>query len=156
MKRIVNERKPIPMAPATATATHQTFPDYYCDLAGDGIFIDYCVTPPQIPGRPAFVLRYDNGWQTLNFERKQIRSTFVADLGWSLSVTTHGLGDAGSVTATILFPTVATPTGGGEIPVQTMLIITTHEMPAVATFPGQRAHYRITALTGHAQKMRLY
>jgi hypothetical protein len=140
----------------TATATHQTFPDYYCDLAGDGIFIDYCVTPPQIPGRPPFVLRYDNGWQTLNFEREQIRSTFVADLGWILSVTTHELGDAGSVTATILFPTVVMPSVVGEIPVQTMLIITTHEIPGMVTLPGQRNHYRITALTGRAQRMRLY
>ncbi|OBI45419.1 hypothetical protein [Mycobacterium sp. E796] len=139
-----------------ATATRQTFPDYYCDLAGDGIYIEYCVTPPRIPGRPPFVLRYDNGWQTLNFEREQIRSTFVADLGWTLSVTTHELGDAGSVTATILFPTVVMPPTGGEIPVQSMLIIVTHEIPAVVTLPGQRDHYRITALTGRAQKMRLY
>jgi hypothetical protein len=139
-----------------ATATHRTFPDYYCDLAGDGISIEYCVTPPQIPGRLPFVLRYDNGWQTLNFERDQIRSTFVADLGWSLSVTTHELGDAGSVTATILFPTVVMPTVVGEIPVQTMLIITTHEIPGWVAIPGQRDHYRITALTGRAQKTRRY
>jgi hypothetical protein len=144
------------MTAAAAIATHQAFPDYYCDLAGDGIFIDYCVTPPQIPGRPPFVLRYHDGWQTLNFERQQIRSTFVADLGWSLSVTTHELGEAGSVTATIHFPTVATPTGGGEIPVQTMLILNTHEVTAVPTPAGRRDHYRITALTGRAQKTRLY
>ncbi len=140
----------------TATTTHQTFPDYYCNLAGDGIFIDYCISPPPIPGRPPYVLSYEHGHQTLDFERRQIRSTFVADLGWCLSVTTHELGDAGSVTATILFPTVVMPTEGGEIPVRTMLITTTHEIPAVVTLPGQRDHYQMTALRGRAQKMRLY
>ena len=140
----------------TATTTHQTFPDYCCDLAGDGIFIDYSISPPPIPGRPPLVLRYERGQQNLDFERKHIRSTFVTDLGWCLSVLIHQLGDAGSVTATIVFPTVVMPTEEGEIPVQTMLITTTHEIPAVLTVPGQRDHYQMTALSGHAQKMRLY
>jgi hypothetical protein len=139
-----------------ATAAPETFPDYYCNLAGVGIFIDYCVSPPAIPGGPPYVLSYHDGWQTLDFERNQIRSTFVADVGWCLSVTTHELGDAGSVTATILFPTVVMPTEGGEIPVQTMLITTIHEIPAVVTLPGQRDHYQMTALRGRARKMRLY
>ncbi|OBK45280.1 hypothetical protein [Mycobacterium sp. 1081908.1] len=139
-----------------ATVTHQTFPDYCCDLVGDGISIDYCITPPPIPGRPPYVLSYEHGQRMLNFEREQIRSTFVADLGWCLSVTTHEFGDAGSVVATILFPTVVIPTKEVDIPVHTMLITTTHEIPAVPTLPGQRDHYRITALTGRAQKLRRY
>jgi hypothetical protein len=140
----------------TAMTTHQTFPDYYCDLVGDGVFVDYCINPPQIPWRPPYVLSYERGQQTIHFERHQIRSTFVPDLGWCLSVTTHELGDAGSVTATILFPTVVIPTGEADIPVQTMVITSIHEIPAVPTLPGQRDHYRITAVTGRAQKMRLY
>ncbi|WP_156772072.1 hypothetical protein [Mycobacterium sp. 1245805.9] len=139
-----------------ATATYQTFPDYYCDLVGDGISIDYCINPPNIPGRRPYVLGYEHGQRMHNFEREQIRSTFVPDLGWCLSVTTHELGDAGSITATILFPTVVIPTELADIPVHTMMITTTHEIPAVPTLPGQRDHYRITALTGRAQKMRRY
>jgi hypothetical protein len=140
----------------TATATHHTFPDYNCELDGDDIFIDYCVNPPPIPGRPPIVLSYDRGHQTLDFERRHIRSTFVADLGWCLSLTIHDLGDSGSVTATILFPVVVIPTEGGDIPVHTVMITTTHETPAVVTLPGQRDHYQMTALTGRAQKMRRY
>jgi hypothetical protein len=140
----------------TATKAHPTFPDYYCDLVGDEISIRYCTSPPPIPGEPPYVLRYQHGPEELYFEREQIRSTFVADLGWCLSVTTHELGDAGSVIATILFPDVVLPKDGGEIPVETMLITTVREIPAVVTFPGQRDHYGITALSGYAQKMRIY
>jgi hypothetical protein len=140
----------------TAATTHHTFPDYYCDLAGDDISIDYHTSPPPIPGTPPYVLRYEQGQRTLYFEREQIRSTFVADLGWCLSVTIDELADAGSRTATILFPTVVLPTQAGETPVQTTLITTTHEIPMVVTLPGQRDYYRITELSGRAQKLRIY
>jgi hypothetical protein len=140
----------------TATTAYQTLPDYYCDLAGDDIFIDYCVSPPPIPGTPPYVLRYEHGQQTRYFDREHIRSTIVPDLGWCLSVTIDELGDAGSHTATILFPNVVLPREGGGTAVQTMLITTTHEIPAVVTLPGQRDYYAMTALSGRAQKMRIY
>ncbi|MCW2661366.1 MAG: hypothetical protein JWP83_2518 [Mycobacterium sp.] len=102
------------------------------------------------------MLRYERGQPNFDFKRKHIRSTLVTDLGWCLSVLIHQLGDAGSVTATIVFPTVVMPTEQAEIPVQTMLITTTHEIPAVLAVPGQRDHYQMTALSGRAQRMRLY
>jgi hypothetical protein len=58
------------------------------------------------------VLRYEHGQQTQYFDREHIRSTIVADLGWCLSVTIDELGDAGSHTATILFPNVVLPREG--------------------------------------------
>lgn len=140
----------------TATTVEQTFPDYYCDLAGTDIVIDYCPSPPPIPGKPPYLLRYEHAQQTLYFDRKQIRSTIVPGLGWCLSVTLDELGDAGSHTATILFPNVVLPREGAGTAVQTMLITTTHEIPAVITLPGQRDFYGITALSGRAQKMRIY
>lgn len=140
----------------TAGADHHRFPDYYCDLTGDDIFIDYCTSPPPIPGAPPYVLQYEHGQQQLHFERDQIRSAVVPDLGWCLSMTIQELGDAGSVTATILFPNVVLTSGEGKTPVQSMLITTTHEIPAVVTLAGQRDHYRMTTLSGQAQKIRIY
>jgi hypothetical protein len=133
-----------------ANATHQQIlPEFIYELAGDGISISFNPDPGPPTTEGPVVLHYRDRQHTLDLHPEQIRTEMVADLGLCLSFTVEQRGDAGSVSASVLFPAVVLDSGQ-QIPVQTVLLTTTHEIPPVVSLNGQREHYRVTTLTGEA------
>lgn len=132
------------------TTSVSSLPAFIYTLTGDGIDITFNPDPGPPTADGPHVLHYKNGQRELDFHPEQIRSTVVPDLGLCLSVTIEERGDAGSVTATIVFPDVVLASGNTTA-VHTILITTTHEIPAAVTLNGQRDDYQITPLTGQAE-----
>jgi hypothetical protein len=93
------------------TTPVSSFPPFIYTLTGDGIKITFNPDPGPPTTEGPYVLHYQNGQHELDLHPEQIRSTVVADLGLCLTITIEERGDAGSVTATIVFPDVVPDRG---------------------------------------------
>lgn len=141
-------------APQTAQVAANALPgspnQYH--LSGNGVRVSYFPggAGPLTTDGP-LILTYQDAHRTLAFRGEQARVVDVPELGTTVTVTLDLTIDAGSITATLLIPTVVLPPGGSTT-VQTDLITTSHLFFLTGLGPAQRDHYTVTPLTGEASQ----
>jgi hypothetical protein len=119
-------------------------------LSGHGVHVSYYPggAGPLTAEGPV-ILTYQDAHQTLVFRGEQAQVVEVPDLGTTVTVTLHRTIDAGSVSATLLIPTVILPASGSTT-VQTDLINTSHQFFVTGLGHPQRDHYTAIPLSGQA------
>jgi hypothetical protein len=121
-------------------------------LHGHGVRISYYpggAGPLTVDG--PIILTYQDAHGSKVFRGEQAHVVDVAQLGTCVTVTLEIIIDKGSVTATVLIPTVVLPAGGSTT-VETQLITTSHEQFLTGLGQPQRDHYTVTPLTGEASQ----
>jgi hypothetical protein len=121
-------------------------------LRGDGVRVSYYpggAGPLTVDG--PIILTYQDAHRSKVFRGEQAQVVDVAQLGTCVTVTLEITIDEGSVTATVLIPTVVLPPGGSTT-VETQLITTSHQLFLTGLGHPQRDHYAVTPLTGEASQ----
>jgi hypothetical protein len=119
-------------------------------LSGHGVHVSYYPggAGPLTAEGPV-ILTYQDAHQTLVFRGEQAQVVEVPDLGTTVTVILHRTIDAGSVSATLLIPTVILPASGSTT-VQVDLINTSHQFFVTGLGHPQRDHYTVIPLSGQA------
>jgi hypothetical protein len=119
-------------------------------LHGHGVRISYYPggAGPVTADGP-IILTYQDPHRSKVFRGQQAHAVEVADLGTCVTVTLQLTVDVGSITATLLIPTVVLPAEGSTT-VETELITTNHQLFFTGIGHPQRDHYTVTPLTGQA------
>lgn len=129
-------------------------PNHY-QLMGDNISIVYSPNAGPITPSGGGFFSYQDESRALVFRGDQIRRVDTPDLGTIVSVTLLLTADAGSITFSVLLPTVNLPGQlGSSAPIHTDGITTRHTLSLVPALDvGQRDHYRVTPLRGTASNV---
>jgi hypothetical protein len=104
---------------------------------------------PVIEGRGRLRFSYHDLFRSLSFFGDEVRTVDVSDLGTVVSVTIFRTVDTGSTSASLLVPTVVSPSTL-PVSINTELIRTRHLLFVAALGHPQRDVYSVTALTGVA------
>lgn len=121
-------------------------------LRGDGVRISYYPAgagPLTVDG--PIILTYQDAHGSKVFRGEQAQVVDVEQLGTCVTVTLKIVVDEGSVTSTVVIPTVVLPAGGSTT-VETQLITTSHQLFLTGLGHPQRDHYTVTSLTGEASQ----